>query len=99
MEDKFDKSLEKYLVATMPAKFSKATKKKVGRPRKNKSIVQGYPAVQIQVVANGYQLSVNIDKTVLSSEVFVFNKIEDLSEWLRENLHPKYKNAEFLEKL
>lgn len=81
----------------VPAKKPKSNmKKKLGRPKKSDSVASGHKIMSLEVLANGYMITVGSGG---APNTYVFSNLDDANKWMKDNLHPKYKHAEFMEAL
>ena len=77
-------------------KASVPRKKKQVRAKKASTLVTGHGNVSIDVLANGYMITVGDHG---AQDTYVFPNLQTMTEWLKDNLIPTYKNSNFMEAL
>ena len=65
--------------------------------KKKRKVASGYETMTIAVMANGYMAVVNDCKG--PENTYVFPNMKALQDWIKDNIAPTYKNADFMEKL
>ena len=63
--------------------------------KKRGNVANGYTNVAVEVVANGYLVKVG----GRPQDVFIFKNFDEITKWMKDQMHPTYKNAGFMEKL
>ena len=67
------------------------------QPKKRKrKVASGHEEMTITVLANGYMITVD---SAENEDTYVFPSMKALQDWIKDNIAPTYKNADFMEKL
>ena len=65
---------------------------------KKRKVASGYSRLIIDVLANGYSIDVGNGEGACE-ETYIFPDLESMNKWIKDNISPTYKNANFMEAL
>jgi hypothetical protein len=64
--------------------------------KKKRKVASGHQELTITVLANGYMITVDEAE---NEDTYVFPNMKAMLDWIKSNMSPTYKNADFMEKL